>query len=56
MRIASESGIEVTSQEFKDLPHVFQVFDALEAEGKGQFSPREHSCQTFARVANVIIV
>ena len=34
VRIASESGIEVTSQEFKDLPHVFQVFDALEAEGE----------------------
>ena len=29
---------EVTGQEFKDLPHVFQVFDALEAEGKGQFT------------------
>ena len=34
VRIASECGIDVTSQEFDDLPHVFQVFDALEAEGE----------------------
>ena len=34
VRIASEGGVEVTGQEFKDLPHVFQVFDALEAEGE----------------------
>ncbi len=33
VRIASEGGVKVTGQEFKDLPHVFQVFDALEAEG-----------------------
>lgn len=34
VRIASECGIDVTSQEFDDLPHVFQVFDALETEGE----------------------
>ena len=55
VRIASESGIEVTSQEFKDLRTCSRCSMHWKLRGR-RFNPREHSCQTFARVANVIMV